>query len=156
MSTKGKRTIYVGPADGSNHKPLNVEAVATAAILPGTVVDYAAADAGFEVNATAATTWSEILLVADKDQQRSKSVDDAWTINENMVAIQPRSGEFLNVLVATGQTLVKGSALSLNGAGLLKLAVTPATIGATSEQVLAFSDETITTTATTLVRVRVA
>lgn len=156
MSTKGKRTIYVGPADGSDHKPLNIEALATAAIAPGTVVDFAAADAGFEVNATAATVWSEMLLVADKDQQRSKSVDDAWTINENMVAIQPRSGELMNVLVATAQTLVKGSALALNGAGLLKLAVTPATVGATSEQVLAYADETITTTATTLVRVRVA
>ena len=37
MSTLGKRIIFVGPADGSNHKPLNVEGVATeAGILPGT------------------------------------------------------------------------------------------------------------------------
>ena len=67
-----------------------------------------------------------------------------------------RSGEFLNVLVATGQTLIKGSPLSRNGAGLLKLAVTPATVGATSEEIAAFSDEAVTTSATTLVRVRVA
>lgn len=155
MSVIGKRTIYVGPADGANHKPLNVEGEALAAIAPGTVVESVAT--GLQVNANAATVFGQELLVADKDQQRTKSVDDAWTINENMVAIQARSGEFLNVLVATGQAITaRGTPLSLNGAGLLKIAVTPATVGVTSEQVLCYADEIITTTATTLVRVRVA
>jgi len=155
MSVIGKRTIFVGPADDANHKPLNVEGVALAAIAPGTVVESVAT--GLQVNASAATLFGQELLVADKDQQRTKSVDDAWTINENMVAIKPRSGEFMNILVATGQTISeRGKPLSLNGAGLLKIAVTPATVGATSEQVLAFADEIITTVATTLVRVRIA
>ena len=74
-----------------------------------------------------------------------------------MVAIKARSGDILNVLVATGQAIAsKGTPLSLNGAGLLKIAVTPATVGATSEQVLAYADEIVTTTGTQLVRVRVA
>lgn len=155
MSVIGKRTIFVGPADDANHKPLNVEGVALAAILPGTVVESVAT--GLQVNASAATLAGQELLVADKDQQRTKSVDDLWTINENMVAIKPRSGEFVNILVATGQTITeRGKPLSLNGAGLLKIAVTPAIFGATSEQVLAFADEIITTIATTLVRVRIA
>ena len=154
MSTKGKRVIYVGPADDANHKPLNIEGVAVAAIAPGTVLKQTTS--GLDANDIAATTFGEQLIVADKDQQRSKSVDDAWTINENMVAIAPRSGEFLNVLVATAQTLERGSPLSRNGAGLLKLAVTPAVVGATSEEIVAYADETVTTTATQLVAVRIA
>ena len=102
MSTIGKRTIYVGPVDGSNSKPLHVEGVATeAGILPGAVLDYAAASAGLELMDDAATVFGKPLLVADKDQQRTRSVDTAWTVDENMVAIQPRSGEFVNVAFAS-------------------------------------------------------
>lgn len=154
MSTTGKRVIWVGPADGPNHKPLNIEGIAVAAIAPGTFLKRTAA--GLDTNDIAAIIFGEQFIIADKDQQRSKSVDDAWTINENMVAIAPRSGEFVNALVATGQTLIVGSPLSRNGAGLLKLAVTPATVGATSEEIVGFADEAITTTGTILVCVRVA
>lgn len=153
MSTLGKRVIYVGPADGANHKPLNIEGVAVAATAPGTVMKRLAT--GLAVNNIAAIIFGEQLIVADKDQQRSKSVDTNWTINENMVAIAPRSGELMNILVATGQTLIKGDPLARNGAGLLKLAVTPATVGATSEEIVGFADEAIVTTATTLVCVRI-
>ena len=154
MSTKGKRTIFVGPADGSNHKPLNIEGVAVAATAPGTILKRLTT--GLAANDIAATTFGEQLIVADKDQQRSKSVDDNWTINENMVAIAPRSGEFINILIATTQTLAVGDPIARNGAGLGKLAVTPATVGVTSEEIIAYADEAIVTTATTLVRVRVA
>lgn len=156
MSTKGKRVIYVGPADGSNHKPLNVEGVAVAAVLPGIIVEQVAA--GLQANAAAATVFGQELLVTDKDQMRSKSVDTAWTIDENMVAIKLRSGEFANVMVADGNDITaRGVPLSLNGAGKLKIAVTPATVGVTSEQVLCYSDEIVDTTgADALVRVRVA
>lgn len=154
MSTLGKRVIFVGPADGSNHKPLNVEGVATeASILPGAVLHYAAASAGLELADDAATVFGKPLMVADKDQQRSRSVDDAWTVDENMVGILPRSGEFLNVLVITAQALVIGTALT-------RLAATPGalTISATdgTEEILCFADEIITTSGTELVRVRVA
>lgn len=154
MSILGKRVIYVGPADGSNAKPLNIEGVAVAAVLPGTLLKRTAA--GLDTNNIAATTFGEQFIVADKNQQQSKSVDDAWVINENMVGIAPRSGEFVNILVATGQTLIAGSPITRNGAGLGKLAVTPATVGVTSEEILAFADEAIITSATTFVRVRVA
>lgn len=154
MSTLGKRVIFVGPADNADHKPLNIEGVAVSAVLPGTVLKRLTT--GLDTNDIAAIIFGEQLIVADKDQQRTKSVDTAWTINENMVAIAPRSGEFINILVATGQTLIVGSPLARNGAGLLKLAVTPATVGATSEEIAGFSDETITTVATTLVCVRIA
>lgn len=152
MSAIGKRTIFVGPADGANHKPLNVEGKALAALAPGTILQQVAT--GLQANVVAAIIFGHQLIVADKDQQRSKSVDDAWTINENMVGIAPRSGEFVNALVVTGQALIVGTPLARNGAGLLKIAVTPATVGATSEEIACYSDEVVTTTGTQLVRVK--
>jgi hypothetical protein len=149
MSDKGKRVIYVGPADDANHKPLNVEGVAAAAIAPGTVLKQTTT--GLAASDIAATVFGQLFLVADKDQLRSRSVDDSWTADENMVAIQPRSGEFMNVLVATGQNLDPGTALTRNGAGLLIIAATDGTV-----EIVAYSDEDVTTTATQLVRVRVA
>lgn len=151
MSTIAKRTIYVGPADGSNSKPLNLEAVATEAIAPGSTLNFAAASAGLELSDAAATVFGELWLVADKDQQRSKSVDDSWTINESMVAIQPRSGEFVNALVATGQALVRGTALTRAAGGLLTIAATDGTV-----EIVAYADEVVTTTASQLVKVRAA
>lgn len=157
MSVKGKRVIWVGPADGSNQKPLNVEGVCTeAAMLPGSILDFAAADAGLELADDAATVFGKLPMVADKDQQKSKTIDEAWIVTENMVGIQPRSGEFVNCLVITGQALVKGTALSRSATpGALKIAVIPATVGVTSEDVFGYADETVTTTATQLVCVRI-
>ncbi len=150
MSDKGKRVIYVGPADDANHKPLNIEGVALSASLPGTVMAITAA--GLTLNANAATVFGDQLIVADKDQQRTRSVDDVWTLNENMVAIAPRSGEFINILVAAGNDITRrGVALSRNGAGLLQIAATDG-----SEEIVAYSDETINVTADALVCCRIA
>ncbi len=160
MSVIGKRLIYIGPADGANHKPLNVEGVSlTASVLPGTILEEVAT--GLQLNATAATTFGQEMIVADKDQQRSKSVDDAWLISENIVGIKARSGEFFNVLVAATQDITaRGVPLSKATSGLLQIATIPATVGVTSEQVMAYSDEIIDTTGGpaggTLVRVRIA
>ncbi len=154
MSIKGKRTIHVGPADGSNHKPVTVEGVATeAGILPGAVLDYAAASAGLELMDDAATVFGKPLMLANKNEMQSKSVDDAWTINENMVGIIPRSGEFANALVVTAQALVIGTALTRSVAtpGALVIAATDGT-----EEILCYSDEIVTTSATQLVCVRAA
>ena len=155
-TTKGKRTIYVGPADhGHAGKPLNVEGKALSAVRPGALCAEAAT--GIDENAQVATTFGASKLWADKDQQMTQTVEDNWVINENMVAIQARSGEFLNVLVATSQTITKSrTPLSSNGDGTLKIAVTPVTVGATSEEILAYSDEIVTTTAVQLVRVIIA
>lgn len=152
MSVISKRVIFVGPAAaGNNAKPLHIEAKATETMLPGSVVEYAAGNTGFKKHTTAATVFGVPFMVADKDQQRTKSVDDLWTANENMVAFRPRSGEFLNVLVITAQALVKGTPLSRSAtAGALKIAATGGT-----EQIVAYSDEIVTTSGTQLVRVYV-
>jgi len=152
MSAIGKRVIYVGPADDANHKPLHIEGIATeAGILPGAVIDYAASGAGLELMDDAATVFGKPLRVADKDQMRTKSVDDAWTVDENMVGIDLRSGEFANVLVASSQALTTGLALTRNATipGTLVIAAADGT-----EEILCQSDETVTTTTTQLVRVK--
>lgn len=155
MSTKGKRVIYVGPADGSTNKsPRTVEGIATeAGILPGAVLDYAAASAGLELMDDAATVFGKPLMIANKDEMSGgKSVDDAWTINENMIGLKPRSGELFNVLVVTAQALVRGTALTRSAVtpGALVIAATNGT-----EEILCYSDEVVTTSATQLVRVSV-
>lgn len=155
MSIKGKRVIYAGPADGSAFAhPLKVEGLASeASILPGSVLDYAAASAGLELMDDAATVFGKPLMVADKDELGAGSVDDAWTIAESMVGLKPRSGEFFNVLVITAQALVRGTALTRSVAtpGALIIAATDGT-----EEVLCYADEVVTTAATQLVRVYAA
>lgn len=146
MSTIGKRVIYVGPAGDNSCKPLNVESLAKAAIAPGTTLSQSST--GFAASAVAKTVIGEQWLVADKDQMRSKSVDDAWTINENMVAIRPRSGELINALVVTAQALVVGTKLTRNGAGLLVIHT-----GVATEDIVAHAAEEVTTAATQLVLV---
>ncbi len=122
MSTTlvGKRVIWVGPVDGANDKPLNVEGVALAAdILPGTILKQS--DGGLDLSDTT-VTFPQLLLVADKDQQRTVAVDVPWTVSENMVAIQPRSGEFMNVLLAPDQVIGRrGTPLVRTTSGLLTI-----------------------------------
>ena len=150
MSTIGKRVIFVGPVDGAQDKPLTVEGVAVTGMLPGTLLEASAS--GLSVNNNAATVFDGIALIADKNQMRAKSVDAAWTADENMVAIQLRSGEFANVLCVTAQALVANvTPLTRNGAGLLVIAATDGT-----EEILFVAAETITTSGTELVRVRKA
>lgn len=151
MSVKGKRVIWVGPADGANAKPSNVEGKAIAATTPGMVVKAGAS--GIAINNDAGTVFGGTFYVADKDQMRTKSVDDAWTINENMVAIAARSGEYVNVLCVTGQVLIAGvTPLTRAGSGgALTIAATNGTV-----EILGIADETVTTSATQLVRVRKA
>ena len=146
MSDLGKRTIYVG-AGANNASPLNVEGLAVAATAAGSLMTQGAS--GLSKSAAAATVFSTPIF-ADKDQMRSKSVDDAWTINENMVAIQGRSGDILNVLVATAQTLVHGDPLVSNGAGLLTKGS-----GALTQHAVCIADEATTTSGTSLVRVKI-
>ncbi len=151
MSVKGKRIIFAGPADGAESKPLHTEGKAIQAIAPGSILKQTAA--GLDLNNIAAIIFGEPPLIADMNSMEQLTVDDAWTINENMVAIRPRSGEFVNCLVADSVTLIKGDPVARNSAGLLKLAVTPATVGATSEEIFGYSDEAVVTSGTTLVRI---
>ena len=99
----------------------------------------------------AATVFGKPLMVANKDEHASESVDTAWTISENMIGIKPRSKELLNVLVVTAQALVRGTPLtrSVGTPGALVIAALDGT-----EEILCLSDEVVTTAATQLVTVQ--
>lgn len=149
MAVKGKRTIFQDactlPA---------IEAPALGVVRPGSLVAQAAA--GIDESAVAATVFGQQPLFADYNMLAAKTVDDDYAIGENVIARQLESGRIACVLVAAGQNITRrGTPLSSNGAGVLKIAVTPATVGATSEQVLCYAEEIINTGgAITLVRVR--
>lgn len=147
---KGKNLIWTGPANGANVSPLTAEGVAGGAILPGTIIVSTAN--GLSQSTAAATVFGQRFMVADKDQQRTKLITEAWAVAENMVGIMPRSGESMNILCVTGQALVQGvTPLTRNASGLLVIAATDGSV-----DILCYADETVTTTGTQLVAVQVS
>lgn len=152
-----KRKIYLGPIDNGVNGPLIVEGLAVDAFTPGELLKQTAS--GLATSDIVATTFSSECLVASEiSESEDGLITTAYTVGDTAEAISVRSGEFVNVVVAAGQNITtKGTPLSSNGDGTLKIAVVPATVGATSEQVLFYSDEIVNTGgATALVTVRKA
>ena len=153
-----KRKIWLGPIDNGVNGPLLgspglvVDAFTAGELLVNTAAGYATASA-------AATVFgAEFLIAQEISEGEGGLITTAYTVGDTVEPIVVRSGEFVNVAVAAGQNITKkGTPLSSNADGTLKIAVTPATVGATSEQVLAYSDEIINTGgAVALVTVRKA
>ena len=146
-----KRKIYLGPLDGgAEGRVLKVEGTAADAFLPGTLVERTGTTLATSNNA--ATVFnSECLIAREVPESEGGTIETAVTVGDTAEAIVLRSGEFANVRVATGQTVVLGSPLASNGAGLLRIAAVDG-----SEQILFYANEVITTTDTTLVEVRKA
>ena len=139
-----KTLVWRGNASGASMQPNLFEGVALDAMLPGTLLDAVAT--GLQTSTRVATTFGGTPIFANRDVMRQKNMDEAWVISESMQAVEFRSGEFGCVRVAAGQNITKRrTALSSNGDGTLKIAVTPATVGATSEEILCYSDEIINT-----------
>ena len=138
MSVKGKRTIWVGPADQADSKPLYIEHQASESILPGSLVKQSTGT--FALSDKAATVFdSQAIIAAEYGDHIDKDVDTAYASGEVVLGINTRSGEFVNALVVAAATLTKGAALSSNGDGTLKVALTDGT-----EQILFYSDEALT------------
>jgi hypothetical protein len=150
-----KNTIYLGPIDQFDHA-LHVEGLAVDAFLPGTLVKRVAG--GLETTDKAATVFDNELLVArEKGEGEGQSVTTAYTIGDTALAVKLRSGEMVYARVADAQAITaKGTPLSSNADGTLKIAVVPATVGATSEQILFYAEEVITTSGVELVKVSAA
>lgn len=151
-----KRKIHLGPADGSA-KALYVEGLAVDAFLPGTLLKQTAS--GLATSDKTATSFSSECIVAKEiSESEGGSITTAYTIGDTAVGVVVRSGEFANVRVAASQNITaKGVPLSSNGDGTLKIATVPATVGATSEQILFYSYEIVNTGASVaLVTVRKA
>lgn len=141
-----KRKIWVGPADGPACHPLLVEGLVVDAFLPGTLVTQETT--GLATSTEDATVFdSECLIAIEQGANVGALIDTPWVVGETGKAIQVRSGEFVAVLVAVGNNILKdGTGLSSNADGTLKIAVVPATVGATSEQILFYSREVVNVT----------
>lgn len=137
--------IFRGPAECV--KPIQDEAIAAAAHLPGTVLFKSSGQfAAFDTDGAGAGVK---LYLADLDTLKQGSTADAWTSGDTMVAFEPRPSERYNALVATGQAITaKDTPLAADGAGLLRIGV----VG--TDDIVCYADEVVTTTATTLVKVK--
>ena len=152
-----KRKIWLGPLNNGVNGPLMVEGLAIDAFTPGELLVQAAS--GLATASAAATVFgAECIIAKEISEGEGGTIATAYTVGDTAVGIVVRSGEIVNVAVAASQNITKkGTPLSSNGDGTLKIAVTPATVGATSEQVLFYSDEIINTGgAVALVTVRKA
>ena len=147
-----KRKIYLGPIDSGLNGPLIVEGLAVDAFTAGELLVQTAS--GLATSSIAATVFnSECLVASEISESEGGTIATAHIIGDTAEAIAVRSGEFVNVAVAASQNITsKGTALSSNGNGTLKIALTNGT-----EQVLFYSDEIVNTGgAVALVTVRKA
>lgn len=144
MADKGKRLIF---SDGVT-LPATEAKAATATILPGMSVIHTATT--LTDNTNASTVFGYPHLFADYDFLHGKTVDDLWTLGDNLIARELTQGMKANLIVAAGNNITKrGVALTSDGAGLLKIADV-----ADLDYVLCYSDEIINAVADSLVRVK--
>jgi len=130
-----------------NNKPTQTEAKAAAATLPGTLLSKVAGV--FTAYNTDGAGAGVKLYVADLNFLQQGSTTDTWASGDTMVAFEPEGNDRYNMLVATGQTIsAVDTPLAADGAGLLRIGV----VG--TDDIICYSDEVITTTATTLVAVK--
>lgn len=146
-----KRKIWVGPADAGNTHPLTVEGRADTVISPGFLVEQTAT--GLRASNNAATVFnSEAIVAMEYGNHTGQTVEVDYAVNDYAIAAIARSGEFLNVMVNAGNNITaRGTALSSNGDGTLKIAATDGT-----EQILFYADEVINVTSDALVLCRKA
>lgn len=136
MAKDGKHVIHAG---GVFPNPLlNAEGNAVAATLPGRVVVHAATGL-----AISAGTEAGIKYVANHNYLTPSGsgtlVDTAIPAGENMVAIQPLPGMFLNVRAIAGLTITKGAPVYVGAAGRITAT------GAEGAVPFAYAEESITT-----------
>ena len=139
-----KTLVWRGDSSGANGKANVFEGICLDAMLAGTLLDVVAT--GLQTGTVDGVVHTNKPIFANRDVNRQKNMDEPWVLNDSMSAVEFRSGEFGCVRVALGQNITaRRVPLASNGDGTLKIAVIPATVGATSEQVLCYSDEIINT-----------
>lgn len=135
----GNKT-FLGSAE--NNQPEQVELPAAAAgILPGNVL-LRAAD---KFKKHDGANLGGFVYIAKESP--NGDIDRAYLADETVFACRPKSGDFYQALVATGQVLVVDTPLTSTGTGLLDIATG-------TDVIVCYSDETITTVATTPVAVK--
>jgi hypothetical protein len=136
--------IFAGPA--TEVTPQVQEAILNGAYVPGTFVVFSSgnfAQAG-------ANALGRVLLLQD-NYLLQKAVTDAYASGDRAQALELIDDQLFNALVATGNSLAKGSPLATTASGRLALATT-------GQRIVAWSEETYNnnTGSDQLVRVRPA
>lgn len=93
------------------------EHVASAAITPGMLIEL---DADLKYKPHASATEMQSVIVALEQTIHDKGIDDAYAINDLVLAAHLRKGSSFNAIVPSGQDITKGDRLQSNGDGKLK------------------------------------
>lgn len=144
--------IFAGPADNaSSSHPLTIEGLVVDDFSPGELLVQTAS--GLATSAKASTVFDQEAIIAmEQGAHVGADITTKWVVGETGKAINARSGEFVNVFVNSGNNITtKGMAMSSNGDGTLKIAVTDGT-----EQILFYSDEIVNVASDQLVLMRKA
>lgn len=136
--------IYAGPA--TQVTPQVRELPAAASTVPGSLVVVTAGKFALAGATTVGKVW-----VAQDNYLAGKGVDDAIAANDVLIGMELLDEQFFNVRVATGNNLSIGTPLTPAADGALAIA-------ATSDLVVAYSEEAFNNTSGSaqLVRVRAA
>lgn len=142
-------TNVIFRGDAAIVKPIQVEAKSAAVLKAGELVFKSGVNREFDrILVSGAGAGFKLYLVDVNTLKQESAATSTWAIGETVVAFEPRPGERYNALVATGQTLVADSPLTTNGDGTLRLGV----VG--TDDILAYADEAVTTTAEQLVAIK--
>lgn len=110
-------TIDLGPAE--ENCPRTEEAIASAAIAPGTIV-YRNTSNQFAAAGDAQDDQGFQLYIADHNFAAGRQIDDTNPANQTMIAQMPLPRKVYAALVATGQNVARiDTPLTVNNAGQL-------------------------------------
>lgn len=116
------RILLWGDLDGTivNDVP------AGAAITPGMLVEFYNVGGVQKLRPNSSATSVPTLLVAVENTMHNKGIDDAYEINDRVLARSLESGDIIYALIPSGQNIALGDYLQSNGDGKLKAATSAA------------------------------
>lgn len=141
--------VFSGPASHVNPITRDAPIASGQTILPGHLVVLSSGE--WVVNTTQGGAAG--FCIADMNVIEQKSATEALTAGDNAKAFVPEVGCTYNLVLADGQTIAKGAALTSSATGGQVEAAT--LTGATVDEVLFIAEEAVTTSgATARIRAR--